>query len=261
MDYTILQPMIQQANSSSPSSPQSYEFTEEDEAFLYGIVFTPSAVVNENISDLQQEIEAISARNSSTEEKVSVSLSQPQRLCDNSIDQPMGSAVDLSSRHAAIVHPDEDSPDEPKSVSQPNDVDILCVRGAEGNHAHKGNVMFRHIIQSKKPQFDAIMTFEERIAFAENLWSGLRHKGSRFLRRTNNGRYEILDYERSVRKIHFALRDCRTSSNNKAKVGDESTSNIDFLVGMQRKVAKKGSPPSPNATKIKCKSKNQNSKM
>lgn len=88
--------------------------------------------------------------------------------------------------------------------------DVVCIRGT--GHAHAANKSFRDLIVSHKDVYDT-MTSEDRLAFSEQIWASLQEKGVRFLRplNQNSTRYEVLDHERSVRKILHALRDCRRS--------------------------------------------------
>ncbi|KAL3794928.1 hypothetical protein HJC23_004305 [Cyclotella cryptica] len=87
--------------------------------------------------------------------------------------------------------------------------DIICVRGA--GQGHPGNKHYHYMIQSNKKIYDT-MTTEDKEAFSEQIWASLRdERGTRFLKPTehNPNMYEVLNHERSVRKILFALRDCR----------------------------------------------------
>lgn len=87
----------------------------------------------------------------------------------------------------------------------------LTISGTTGPNAHPGNMRFRDMIRENKPRYDALVKLSEREALSEQLWIGLRdNHNTRFLRPSVSDPknvYEILDHERSVKKILHALRD------------------------------------------------------
>lgn len=86
-------------------------------------------------------------------------------------------------------------------VTEAQENDIICMRGA--GQGHPGNKHYHRMIQSNKKIYDT-MTMEDKEALSEQLWAYLRvERGARFLKPTeyNPNVYEVLDHERSVRKI------------------------------------------------------------
>jgi hypothetical protein len=89
----------------------------------------------------------------------------------------------------------------PGFVTEAQENDIICMRGA--GQGHPGNKHYHCMIQSNKKIYDT-MTIEDKEAFSEQLWVSLRdERGARFLKPTEHNPkvYEVLDHERSVRKI------------------------------------------------------------
>mmetsp|Transcript_20647 Transcript_20647/g.49618 ORF Transcript_20647/g.49618 Transcript_20647/m.49618 type:complete len:308 (-) Transcript_20647:68-991(-) len=100
--------------------------------------------------------------------------------------------------HVILVSPSETKP-----------LDIICLRGQGGINI-PANLVFRGLISSSKSMFLALASTKAREEFAANFWEQLRDKGHRFLKPLTNGHYEVLDYDRSVKKCRAALQDSRT---------------------------------------------------
>ena len=105
------------------------------------------------------------------------------------------------------------------------DNDVICMRGT--GHSHPGNKHFRQLIRSYAPRYCSLST-GQREALSEEIWRGLRDdRNARFLRPSSSNPkvYEILDHEKSVRKILFALRDnrCKDKSNDSSAVVKKSS--------------------------------------
>mmetsp|Transcript_33297 Transcript_33297/g.59983 ORF Transcript_33297/g.59983 Transcript_33297/m.59983 type:complete len:333 (-) Transcript_33297:156-1154(-) len=217
----------------SPSSPPTLELGE----FLDGITFSPEcrsflAEVEEALLDPLDGV-AISQRMENP--------SRPTQLISNSVDkvaskvlQPMTEPAEKKPSEASkpppnLKKPRDEIDNEPSLVS-PAEVkakDVLCLRG-NGGIRNPANMMFRQLISSNKEHFDNLST-QEKGAFATNLWLELHEKGHRFLKQTNSDQYEVLEYELSVRKCHFALRDCRTKNKEQGQLKVATMSNpIDF---------------------------------
>lgn len=64
-------------------------------------------------------------------------------------------------------------------------------------------------------------TSDEKLVLSTQLWEKLHNeRGCRFLRATEDPSvYSITDHEQSIKKILFALRDCKSYNANKAKGG------------------------------------------
>lgn len=95
------------------------------------------------------------------------------------------------------------------SSTDVRDNDVFCRRGS--GHDNPGNKAFRELIRTNKPRYDS-MTGDDRQVLSAQLWVALRDQEKmRFLKPVDSNPkiYEVLDYERSVRKIFCALRDCR----------------------------------------------------
>jgi len=106
------------------------------------------------------------------------------------------------------------------TTTKANDNDVLCVRGS-GHGSHPGNKYFRELIKTNVTRFSTMTTSDEKLVLSTQLWEKLHNeRGCRFLRATEDPSvYSIIDHEQSIKKILFALRDCKCYNANKAKGG------------------------------------------
>jgi len=221
MDLNALNPTTLVARGQSPPM-HPFEFTEEDGAFLNELVFSPrdlelDAIPADDFSLNGLQLDDDTQPAATTQYATSAATIHHNRNCivagkrrppltmktasfdsedaDNSL---VAGALDCLARNDS------------KTVSYPNDNDILCIRGAGGN-SHPGNVAFRQIIHENKPIFDSLQ-YDDKMQLVEGIWKDMKEKGTRFLKQsTETSEYDVLDNERSVRKILFALRDCRVT--------------------------------------------------
>ncbi len=199
-----------------------YEFTEEDGAFLNELVFSPrdlelDAISTDDFSFSGLQLDAAMQPTATThhatsapniyrnmENHVAGKSRPPQTTTSASFDSEDADNSLAAGAVECLVRNDS------KPVSYPKDNDILCIRGAGGN-SHPGNVAFRQIIHENKPIYDSLQ-YDSKMQLVEGIWRDMKEKGTRFLKQgTETSGYDVLDNERSLRKILFALRDCRVT--------------------------------------------------
>jgi len=86
--------------------------------------------------------------------------------------------------------------------------DVLSIRG-QGSSKHCGNLKFRDLVASRKRAYDRNTCPDFRRGLAEDLVAQLLP--GRFLKKTDTSQrfYQILDYNASVTKALFAIRDVK----------------------------------------------------
>jgi len=90
--------------------------------------------------------------------------------------------------------------------SEIRDGDILSHRGVASS-MRKGNVRFRELVIENKPAYDANSSLDYRTALAKKIVDELRP--GRFLKLDDTGTYRVVDYQSSITKALFAMRDCK----------------------------------------------------
>jgi hypothetical protein len=95
--------------------------------------------------------------------------------------------------------------------------DVLSIRG-QGSSKHCGNLKFRDLVASKKRAYDRNPCPDFRRALAEDIIAELLP--GRFLKKTDTSQrfYHILDYNASVTKALFAIRDVKAPPSKRATI-------------------------------------------
>ena len=95
--------------------------------------------------------------------------------------------------------------------------DVLSIRG-QGSSKHCGNSKFRDLVARKKRAYDRNACPDFRRSLAEDIIAQLLP--GRFLKKTDTSQrfYQILDYNASVTKAMFAIRDVKAPPSKRATV-------------------------------------------
>ena len=103
----------------------------------------------------------------------------------------------------------------------PKPEDVLSVRGV-GHSKNPGNLRFRELVNAKKSAYEGNANSEFRRSLAVDIVTQL-HPG-RFLKKADPTLrvYQIMDYESSVTKALFAIRDVKKPSGSRAQPSSSS---------------------------------------
>lgn len=207
---------------SLPSSPPSLELGE----FLDGLIFSPdgtSLLADEPFLDSNTDGVSVANEASLAENPMASSRSL---MMSYTVGKGAGKSIEAlramgaksakkktseASKSQANLKSDEADDESLVLPSETKPQDILCLRGNVSNN--RTIMMFRGLISSNKAHYDTLTTTTEKESFSINLWLQLRDKGHRFLKPTaSNDKYQILDYDQSTKKVHHALKHCRTKN-------------------------------------------------
>jgi hypothetical protein len=123
-----------------------------------------------------------------------------------STDTGQQTKADVIAPNASISSLDYDAG--PNKTTCPKPEDVLSVRGV-GHSKNPGNLRFRELVNSKKSSYDRNTSPEFRKSLAVDIVAQLNP--GRFLKKTDSSQrsYHIMDFEASVTKALFAIRDVK----------------------------------------------------
>ncbi|KAG7369583.1 hypothetical protein IV203_027329 [Nitzschia inconspicua] len=97
----------------------------------------------------------------------------------------------------------------------PGELDIIFGRG-KGYQNHKGNVRYRHIVETKRPLYEALSTKKEKTQLIKDVVKSIYDGGGRFLRQDPLGRWIPIDQEVARDKVSHSFRNQKRLSQIKA---------------------------------------------
>lgn len=101
------------------------------------------------------------------------------------------------------------------AVIVPGELDIILGRG-KGYQNHKGNVRYRHIVETQRPVYEALSTKKEKTKWIRDVVTSIYDGGGRFLRRDPLGRWIPIDQDMARDKVSHSFRNHKRLSQIRA---------------------------------------------
>jgi hypothetical protein len=100
-------------------------------------------------------------------------------------------------------------------VNVPGEMDILLGRG-KGTQNHKGNLRYRHLIESYRSSYEEMSSKGEKTQFIKEVVRVIYDSGGRFLRQDDIGRWVPIDIDEARDKVSHSFRNQRRLYNKNA---------------------------------------------
>jgi hypothetical protein len=105
------------------------------------------------------------------------------------------------------------------TVVVPGEFDIILGRG-KGYQNHKGNIRYRHIVETKRPVYETLPTKKEKTQLIRDLVKSIYDEGGRFLRQDSIGRWVPIDQDSARDKVSHSFRNQKRLSKIKSDQAD-----------------------------------------